>query len=60
MRSLGLLPMANSIGVHATQSYLCVSQRRCLAHQLGRCDSVTEWPGPDFGRLYPRVPRETS
>ena len=30
--------MANSKGFFATQSYLCVSHRRCFAHQLSRCD----------------------
>ena len=37
-RSLGLLSMADSIGVFATQSYLCVSVRCSFAHQLGRRD----------------------
>ena len=35
-RSLGHLPMANSIGVLTTQSYLCVSYGCCFTHQRSR------------------------
>ena len=38
MRSLGPPPHGQFLKRFATQGYLCVSHRCCLAHQLGKCD----------------------
>ena len=56
MRSLGLLSMANSIGVLPLR-VTCFSPLPPCASS-GQVWSVVEWSGPDFWR--PRVPRKTS
>ena len=55
-RSLGLRPMANSLGVLPLE----VTCENLTVVALRINWAVPKWSGPGFWRLYPRVPRETS